>query len=258
MVPHRRWPGTLRRLSTGIIVDMPAAGRGAPIRIVNLRKAYRQGQDSRQVLAGLSFEFPAGRLTAIRGRSGSGKTTLLNLLAGLDAPDAGEIYYGARLLTAMDDQQRTLFRRSEIGFIFQFFNLIPTLTVLENVRLPLDLAGRYPAGIGSRPVELLNAVGLAERAAEPPDRLSGGEQQRVAIARALVHRPGLILADEPTGNLDRTTGEQILQLLIGLSAEQGVTLIMATHSHRIAAQADCVLTIEDGRLVPEHHLAPGR
>jgi len=219
------------------------------IRIVNLEKTYQQADGGRVVLSDVNAEFNAGEFVAIRGRSGSGKTTLLNLLAGIDVPDAGEIYFGQSQLTSLSTDQRTAFRRDHLGFIFQFFNLIPTLTLRENVTLPAELAGRSNQEL--RADDLLARVGLAGREDDFPDELSGGEQQRVAIARAIVQKPDVLLADEPTGNLDRATGETVMQLLNTLRGELGTLLILVTHSHRLASQADRILILEDGRLAPD-------
>jgi putative ABC transport system ATP-binding protein len=221
------------------------------IRIVNLEKTYQQADGGRVVLSDVNAEFNAGEFVAIRGRSGSGKTTLLNLLAGIDVPDAGEIYFGQSQLTSLSTDQRTAFRRDHLGFIFQFFNLIPTLTLRENVTLPAELAGRSNQELRARADDLLARVGLAGREDDFPDELSGGEQQRVAIARAIVQKPDVLLADEPTGNLDRATGETVMQLLNTLRGELGTLLILVTHSHRLASQADRILILEDGRLAPD-------
>jgi len=219
------------------------------IRLEALTKAYRQGERVRRVLDEADGRFVEGEVAAIRGRSGSGKTTLLNLLAGLDVPDSGRIIIDGQDLAAMTSRQRTLFRRETIGIVFQFFNLIPTLTVRENVLLPAELAGRMNSGVDRHAQNLLEQVGLDGRQADMPDRLSGGEQQRVAIARALVMTPRLVLADEPTGNLDQVIGDEIVQLLLSLTRSEGRTLILVTHSHHLAEQADRVLTIESGKLV---------
>lgn len=221
-------------------------------RVISLRdvvKFYRQGDDRRVVLDGATCEIDRGEFVAVRGRSGSGKTTLLNLIAGLDTPNSGEITVAGVDLSSLGEPGRTLFRRDHLGFVFQFFNLIPTLTVLENVRLPAELAGVPTAEASDRASGLISRVGLGGREAEPPDQLSGGEQQRVAIARALVQEPEIILADEPTGNLDRDTGEIVLSVLLDVTAELGKTLVIVTHSHEIAANADRLLTISDGKLV---------
>jgi putative ABC transport system ATP-binding protein len=183
------------------------------IRLVGLSKAYREGERRRVVLDGASAEFARGEFISLLGRSGSGKSTLLNLVSGIDRPDAGEIWVGDRELTRLSERERTLFRRRHIGFVFQFFNLIPTLTVMENVTLPLELGGASVKAARAAAEPLMEAVGLLDRAGAYPDKLSGGEQQRVAIARALVHDPMLVLADEPTGNLDEATGQSVLALL---------------------------------------------
>jgi putative ABC transport system ATP-binding protein len=212
-------------------------------------KAYPEGGGVRTVLHALSADIAAGEFVALMGRSGSGKSTLLNLISGIDLPTAGEIRIGDTDLTALSERQRTLFRRDHVGFIFQFFNLLPTLTVLENLLLPLELQGRLdPAGC-RRARDLLAEVGLGDREGSFPDRLSGGEQQRVAIARALVHRPRLLLADEPTGNLDAETGAQVLALLGRLVRQAGLTLLLVTHSDEVARQGDRILTLRDGRLL---------
>jgi putative ABC transport system ATP-binding protein len=188
-------------------------------------------------------------LIVLLGKSGSGKSTLLNLLGGLDRPDSGRVVIDGIELTSLGERDRTLFRRRHIGFIFQFFNLLPTLTVLENLLLPLELDGSKGQAVRKHCLQLLSAVGLEDRAASFPDRLSGGERQRVAIARGLVHRPELILADEPTGNLDVETGQQVIELLDSLTRQSGRTLFMATHSQQVVGVADRTLTIENGRLV---------
>jgi putative ABC transport system ATP-binding protein len=219
------------------------------IQLEHLRKAYVQGDKIRRVLDDAEGRFFEGEAAANRGRSGSGKTTLLNLLAGLDVPDAGRILVDGEDLGALSPRDRTLFRREMIGIVFQFFNLIPTLTVLENVLLPAELAGRAVPRIVDHARSLLVEVGLDGREREMPDRLSGGEQQRVAIARALVLTPRLVLADEPTGNLDQTTGDAIMRLLLRLTRAEGRTLILVTHSHHLAERTDRILTIEQGKLV---------
>ena len=220
------------------------------IRLENLSKDYAEGGKTRTVLHNCNAALEEGRFVAIRGRSGSGKSTLLNLIAGIDAPTSGDIYIDDVCVTRLSARAHTLFRRDHIGFIFQFFNLIPTLTVLENVLLPAELANRNGAATRAQALALLDRVGLADRLAVFPDKLSGGEQQRVAIARALLLNPRLVLADEPTGNLDAKTGDEIMHLLDEMTRRAGKTLIMVTHSRQIAARADRVLTIQDGQLVP--------
>jgi putative ABC transport system ATP-binding protein len=202
------------------------------------------------VLRGLSFEVASGELVALLGRSGSGKSTLLNLIAGIDRPDGGRIVIDGCEVSALDERARTLFRRTRIGFVFQFFNLISTLTVEENVRLPLELAGARAAAARSEARRLLQAVELGDRGAEYPDHLSGGEQQRVAIARALVNAPAVVLADEPTGALDAETGRLVLGVFVELSRRQGTTVILVTHSDEVARAADRMLVMKDGRIGP--------
>jgi putative ABC transport system ATP-binding protein len=220
----------------------------AMVVLSGVSKRFREGLSERRVLDGVDATIAAGEFVAIQGRSGSGKTTLFNLIAGLDMPDAGEVYVDGHALTRLSDRERTLFRRRHLGFVFQFFNLIPTLTVRENLGFSLDLNGVAAAKADSIIVTLLEAVGLAGRADSFPDRLSGGEQQRVAIARALAHAPRLVLADEPTGNLDQETESGVLALLAELPRLRGATLVVATHSAEIARRADRVLLIRDGRL----------
>ncbi len=194
-------------------------------------------------------DFSQGEFVAILGKSGSGKSTLLNLISGIDRPDSGEIWIDDLELTGLNERDRTLFRRANIGFVFQFFNLLPTLTVLENVTLPLEIGGSSAARARERAEPLLEAVGLLDRVQTFPDRLSGGEQQRVAIARALVHDPLLVLADEPTGNLDNETGHQVLYLLDSLTRQAGKNLILATHSREAAGKADRILQLVEGHLI---------
>ena len=220
------------------------------VRLDNVTKSYVEGIQTRAVLQGVTAGFAEGQFSAIRGRSGSGKSTLLNLIAGIDLPSGGDITVGGVCLTRLSQRERTLFRRDNLGFIFQFFNLIPTLTVIENVRLPGELAGRPAATLRARALELLDLVGLADRRDVFPDRLSGGEQQRVAIARALAQDPRLLLADEPTGNLDDKTGNAVMSLLDSVTRQAGKTLIMVTHSRQIAARADRIFEMSGGELKP--------
>lgn len=222
------------------------------LRLENLSKHYDEGGQRRVVLKDATVCFRRGELVAILGRSGSGKTTLLNLISGIDRADGGAVFLNGENLSAMDENSRTLLRRRRIGFVFQFFNLIPTLTVLENVRLPLELNGMQNHG-NRRAEELLAEVGLPDRVNTYPDRLSGGEQQRVAIARALVHDPDLVLADEPTGNLDEETGRQVMALLDRLTRQAGKSLVLVTHNPEAAAYADRVFLLRDGRLVLSEH-----
>ncbi len=220
------------------------------IQLKNLTRIYRQGGRRQRVLDGVCGEIRRGEAVALLGRSGCGKSTLLNLIGGIDPPDAGDVVIDGNCINRMDEHGRTLFRRRHIGFIYQFFNLIPTLTVLENLLLPLELNDWEPLAAQQRGMALLEAVGLARREASYPEQLSGGEQQRVAVARALVHRPALILADEPTGNLDAESGRRVLDLLARLVREEACTLIMVTHSQVVAARSDRTLSLQQGRLVP--------
>jgi putative ABC transport system ATP-binding protein len=217
----------------------------------DLTKSYHEGDVRRFVLQNAQAEFQPGEMTVILGKSGSGKSTLLNLISGIDAPDSGQIWVDGQDLTALGERERTLFRRARIGFIFQFFNLIPTLTVGENVSLPLELNRLPRAQAYKKAQELLETVGLGDRWETFPEKLSGGEQQRVALARALVHDPLLILADEPTGNLDEETGVQVISLLVRLAREQKRTLLMVTHSREAASHADRILQLSHGQLLPE-------
>jgi putative ABC transport system ATP-binding protein len=227
-----------------------AGDAGPEVRLEGIRRAYREGDRERVVFAGLDAVFAPGELTLLFGRSGSGKSTLLNLISGIDRPDAGQVVVGGRRLDAVPDRERTRFRRRHMGFVFQFFNLVPTLTVEENLLLPLELNGLSGAPARERVAERLAWAGLGDRAGDFPHQLSGGEQQRVAVLRALVHEPGLILADEPTGNLDAANGGRILELLSGLTRERGQTLVMVTHSEEALPYADRVLELRDGRVAP--------
>jgi putative ABC transport system ATP-binding protein len=225
-----------------------AARAASLVELQGVCKAYREGERERVVFARLDATVARGRVTALLGRSGTGKSTFLNLVSGIDLPDAGRVIVDGLSLTELSERERTLYRRRHIGFVFQFFNLIPTLTVRENLLLPLELNGVRGARGKATVGQWLDRIGLAERGGSFPDQLSGGEQQRVAIARALVHDPLLILADEPTGNLDAETGRAVLELLARLVQESGKTLLMATHSQEAMAYADRVLTLAGGRL----------
>lgn len=219
------------------------------LQIHRLTRHYREGERLHRVLDQASAVVRRGEFVVLLGPSGSGKSTLLNLVSGIDTPDGGWVEINGVRLTALDERARTLFRRNHIGFVFQFFNLLPTLTVEENLLLPLELKGRLDRTARARARELLETVGLGDRGDSFPDRLSGGEQQRVALARALVHEPALILADEPTGNLDPATGRRVLDLLDTLVRAAGRTLLAVTHSRELARHADRVLRVEGGRLV---------
>jgi putative ABC transport system ATP-binding protein len=219
------------------------------VQVVDVRKRYREGDAEHIVLDGASVEVRAGEFVVLVGPSGSGKSTLLNLVGGMDLPDSGDVTVDGVSLVRMSERERTLFRRRRLGFVFQFFNLLPTLTVEENLLLPLELNGRAADG---EALAMLERVGLSARARAFPDRLSGGEQQRVAIARALVHGPVLVLADEPTGNLDDDNAESVLDVLESVTRAAGRTLIVVTHSDRVVGRADRVLELRHGRIVERH------
>lgn len=224
------------------------------VSIRNLKKTYTEGGRTRSVLEGVDLDINTGEFFVILGKSGSGKSTLLNLVSGIDKPDneaQAQITVAGTDITTLDERRQTLFRRDHIGIVFQFFNLIPTLTVLENISLPYELRGRARRTSEESARALLERVGLAGREGTFPDKLSGGEQQRVAIARALVHEPALVLADEPTGNLDEDTGDTVLRLLLELTRDMGRTLVMATHNPEIVPLADRVCRIHEGKLVIE-------
>jgi putative ABC transport system ATP-binding protein len=221
------------------------------LRFHDLTKSYYEGDVRRPVLQNAHAEFQHGEITAILGKSGSGKSTLLNLISGIDAPDGGQIWVDGQNLTTLSEKDRTLFRRAQVGFVFQFFNLIPTLTVGENVSLPLELNRVSRRQARKKSQDMLEAVGLLDRWKTFPEKLSGGEQQRVALARALVHDPLLILADEPTGNLDEETGAQVMALLTRLTRESNRTLLIVTHSREAASNADHILRLSHGQLLPE-------
>jgi len=216
--------------------------------IRQLSRSFREGARVHRVLDRAQAQVAAGEVIAVTGRSGSGKSTLLNLISGIDAPDAGTVEFAGAAISAMAEPARTLFRRAHIGFIYQFFNLIPTLDVEENVRLVLELNGVRGREAVARSRRVLGEVGLAERAHSAVDQLSGGEQQRVAIARAVVHAPALLLADEPTGNLDEATAREIIPVLLSLARARAATLIIVTHDAALARRADRVLELRDGRL----------
>ncbi len=221
----------------------------ATVSLRDVSKSFHEGNSSRGVLRNLDFRADAGETVALLGASGSGKSTLLNLISGLVVPDSGGVEVAGQALESLDEEARTLFRRRQVGFVFQFFHLVPTLTVEENLRLPLQLNGLDSAEERVRLRSLLERVGLADRAGQLPDRLSGGEQQRIAVCRALMHRPAVLLADEPTGNLDEATARGVLDLLFELSSEAGSTLLLVTHSLEVAALCGRIERMEGGRLV---------
>jgi len=214
-------------------------------------KSYRQGDAEVKALAGVTLDVATGEFVAIVGPSGSGKSTLLHLMGGLDAPTSGDVLIDGAPISRMTDDEVTIFRRRAIGFVFQFFNLLPTLSAEENVALPLLLDGKRPRDVRDRVTAALDAVGLSHRRGHRPDELSGGEMQRAAIARALVIEPKLILADEPTGNLDSATGEQILELIRQANRDRGATVVMVTHDARAAARGTRLVTMRDGVVVSD-------
>lgn len=219
------------------------------VRLHNVTKTFTEAGREHHVLTGVNVEFQEGEFAVILGKSGSGKSTLLNVISGIDEPDDGQIWINSTDVTSLSETNRTLFRRDHLGVVFQFFNLIPTLTVLENIGLPFELSGASRKEGERRTRKLLERIGLPDRANTFPDRLSGGEQQRVAIARALVHEPLVIMADEPTGNLDNETGAAVLKLLLDLTRDAGRTLIMVTHSMDIVPLADRIFQLKGGHLL---------
>jgi putative ABC transport system ATP-binding protein len=219
--------------------------------VENLTRIYHTGNTRQVVFDALTFSVDKGETVALLGTSGSGKTTLLNLVSGIDTPDNGRVLLDGIDVHALVEPERTLLRRRRIGFVFQFFNLIPTLKVGENVALPLELLGVDEHSAQQRASALLADVGLGGLAMRYPETLSGGEQQRAAIARALAHQPALLLADEPTGNLDEDTGDLIIELLTGLARRQGTTLLLVTHSARVAQAADRVLRLSHGQVLAD-------
>jgi putative ABC transport system ATP-binding protein len=218
-----------------------------------LHKQYELGRHPVTALNGVSLQIHQGEFVAVMGPSGSGKSTLLHLMGGLDRPSGGKIILAGRELSALSDKQATLVRRRNIGFVFQFFNLLPTLSAEENILLPLIIDGKKPREYRDQLNGLLERVGLLDRRDHRPDQLSGGEQQRVALARALITRPSILLADEPTGNLDTKTGTAMMQLLQESARELEQTIIMVTHDPKAAAYADRVIFLRDGEIVEEAH-----
>lgn len=227
------------------------------VKIENAARVYKIGTVETQALRGVSLSIENGEFTALVGPSGSGKTTLLQLIGCLDQPTSGKVYINDKDVTSLNRNQRADMRRGTIGFIFQFFALIPTLSAYENVELPLLLNGSKPQERRERVLELLNAVGLSDRANNRPDQMSGGQQQRVAVARALATKPTLILADEPTANLDSTNGEQVMEIMTRLNKETGVTFVFATHDPRVIKYARRVVTLVDG-LIAENGAGDGK
>ncbi len=218
------------------------------IQFRNLSKVYSEGKHQHVVFQDLNDSINEGEFVVLLGRSGSGKSTLLNLISAIDLPTQGDVIINGINLTELNEHERTLFRRRHIGFVFQHFNLIPTLSIEENLLLPLQLNQRVGQASHDKAINLLDDLGLKGKAKSYPDRLSGGEQQRVAIARALIHDPMVILADEPTGNLDLETGKEVLEILDHLVSESGTTMLMVTHSPEVVGMADRILKIHQGQL----------
>ena len=228
------------------------------IKLKNISKNYLEGGQQHIILDNINVMIDKGEVIALVGPSGSGKTTLLNLISGIDEPDSGEVLIydnNASLsnnglsISAMNDEQKTLFRRHSIGFIFQFFNLIPTLTVLENIQFPLELCDKLDKTAAGKISNLLQRLSIENKQHQYPECLSGGEQQRVAIARAIIHQPQILLADEPTGNLDDETGQQVMNVLLELTKEYQMTMLIVTHSQDVASRADRILSLKNGHLV---------
>jgi putative ABC transport system ATP-binding protein len=225
------------------------------VKTEQLTKIYGEGDNAIAAVDGINLNIKSGEFLAVMGPSGCGKSTLLHLIGSLDRPSSGKVFLDGKDISTLDDKQVTEFRRQNVGFIFQFFNLIPVLTALENASLPLTLDGVKPADAKTRAIEWLSRVGLKDRMDHRPDELSGGQQQRVAIARALVHDPALILADEPTGNLDSRSSDELATLLRQIVDDYDRTVLMVTHDPRIAAVADRIVFLKDGSIVDETYLS---
>ena len=231
-------------------MNSPTISKDLPLPIVSatdLRRTYGEGDAAVHALAGVTIDFPAGGYTAVMGPSGSGKSTLMHLLAGLDSPTSGSVSVAGTELSGLDDAALTRLRRDKLGFVFQAFNLVPVLNAEENILLPLTLAGRDPDHEWYE--QLVRTVGLGDRRTHRPSELSGGQQQRVAVARALVHKPAVVFADEPTGNLDSTSSAEVLALLRRAADEFGQTIVMVTHDAQAASYADRLVVLADGRVV---------
>ena len=229
----------------------PMPNSGPALETRGLAKSIHSGTRVVEILRGINLSIPRGTFTVIQGPSGSGKSTLLGLLAGLDTPSSGEILLDGESISGLPEDEMALLRGRRIGFVFQAYQLVPTLTALENVMLPLELTGCASADSRRRATDLLGQVGLGERTDHYPVQLSGGEQQRVALARAFVTRPPIVLADEPTGNLDSKNGTLVLEMLLDLNREAGTTLVMVTHDERIASRADRLISLMDGQIVAD-------
>jgi putative ABC transport system ATP-binding protein len=244
-------PGPAPAAAEPVVAELAVREPGPPIvEATEVTRTFGTGEAAVHALRGVSLTVREGQFVALYGRSGSGKTTLLNILGGLDVPTSGTVRTADRELTAAGDRERTAFRREEMAFVFQSFGLIPMLSAAENVGMPLRIQQVRRAEREERVRMMLSVVGLTDHAMHRPGELSGGQQQRVAIARALVGRPRLLLADEPTGQLDHETGQQIIRLLRTVVRSEGLTAIVATHDPALAALADVTITLEDGRLAP--------
>ena len=228
-------------------IELPKADTAAVLEVSRLSKRVALPDRVLTILDAVSFSIPRGETVAIVGASGSGKSTLLSLMAGLDSPTEGEVRLAGQALSTLDEDGRARLRGEHVGFVFQSFQLLPSLTALENVMLPMELAGADDAEPRAR--DILGRVGLGERLAHYPRQLSGGEQQRVALARAFVARPGVLFADEPTGNLDTATGNAVVEVLFGLNREIGTTLVLVTHDERLATRCDRRIRLAGGRMV---------
>lgn len=233
-------------------MEITSSDLGLAARVQHLTKTYGSGEGEVRALDNVSVGVRRGQFTAIMGPSGSGKSTLMHIMAGLDAPTGGSVFIGDTDITQMNDRDLTILRRRRVGFIFQSFNLVPTLDVKGNILLPFDLDGRKPSALERARIDgLIESLGLGNRLTHRPHQLSGGQQQRVAIARALATAPDLVFADEPTGNLDSRSGREVLSLLAAASAEHGQSIAMVTHDPVAASHADRVLFLDDGRLVAD-------
>lgn len=218
------------------------------IEIRNICKSFGTGENRTQVLKNISLNVQKGKFISLMGASGSGKSTLLYLLGGLDCPDSGEIILSGKDIAHMKDKELSKFRRNELGFVFQFFNLVQNLSVEDNIMLPVLMDGKKPEKYADKLTEILEITGLSDKRKSYPNQLSGGQQQRCAIARAVIYEPGILLADEPTGNLDSKSGDDIMELFRIINKEKGITILMVTHSDKCAAYADRIITLSDGRL----------